>query len=201
MKFKIFNKKNIINTVVVVGILGIMAGCSAPELRKDNKTNLSSSGQNKVESSTNKADGAKEKQSQSVKNKPNKNAKAVDKNFKKNEKDETCDLTSMGKDMMYATAYQMSLDPNSFDGKTIKVKGNFYSQEDDKDGTVYKFCIVKDDQGCCSQGIEFQWADGVNPPVGENDEMTITGEFHAYKSEDGSQVYGRIENAKPEEAK
>ena len=37
------------------------------------------------------------------------------------------DLTVMGADMVYATVYQMMIDPKSYIGKSFKIRGNYYS--------------------------------------------------------------------------
>lgn len=96
------------------------------------------------------------------------------------------DLTVMNSDMVYATVYQMLVNPDDYIGKTVKMSGPFYPYTN-ADGTVYyPACIIEDATACCTQGMEFVLASAEYPD--DYPEMgttiTVTGTFETYQ-EDG----------------
>ena len=108
------------------------------------------------------------------------------------------DLTVMGADMVYATVYQMMIDPKSYIGKSFKIRGNYYSSYSNDKDVYYHFCMIKDAAACCAQGLELLWADEKmnrheNCPE-EDALVTVEGVFETY--EEGPNTYGRIKNAK-----
>ena len=108
------------------------------------------------------------------------------------------DLTVMGADMVYATVYQMMIDPKSYIGKSFKKRGNYYSSYSKDKDVYYHFCMIKDAAACCAQGLELLWADEKmnrheNCPE-EDTLVTVEGVFETY--EEGPNTYGRIKDAK-----
>ena len=108
------------------------------------------------------------------------------------------DLTVMGADMVYATVYQMMIDPKSYIGKSFKIRGNYYSSYSKDKDVYYHFCMIKDAAACCAQGLELLWADEKmnrheNCPE-EDALVTVEGVFETY--EEGPNTYGRIKDAK-----
>ena len=108
------------------------------------------------------------------------------------------DLTVMGADMVYATVYQMMIDPKSYIGKSFKIRGNYYSSYSKDKDVYYHFCMIKDAAACCAQGLELLWADekmNRHENCPEEDTL-VTGEgvFETY--EEGPNTYGRIKDAK-----
>ena len=108
------------------------------------------------------------------------------------------DLTVMGADMVYATVYQMMIDPKSYIGKSFKIRGNYYSSYSKDKDVYYHFCMIKDAAACCAQGLELLWADEKmnrheNCPE-EDALVTVEGVFETY--EEGPNTYGRIQDAK-----
>ena len=108
------------------------------------------------------------------------------------------DLTVMGADMVYATVYQMMIDPKSYIGKSFKIRGNYYSSYSNDKDVYYHFCMIKDAAACCAQGLELLWADEKmnrheNCPE-EDTLVTVEGVFETY--EEGPNTYGRIKDAK-----
>ena len=108
------------------------------------------------------------------------------------------DLTVMGADMVYATVYQMMIDPKSYIGKSFKIRGNYYSSYSKDKDVYYHFCMIKDAAACCAQGLELLWADEKmnrheNCPE-EDTLVTVEGVFETY--EEGTNTYGRIKDAK-----
>lgn len=108
------------------------------------------------------------------------------------------DLTAMGADMVYATVYQMMVDPASYIGKKFKVRGNYYSAYSEADGKYYHFCMIKDAAACCAQGLELLWQDeGMNMHENcpkEDEVITIEGIFETYKDDEGKNIYGRLKD-------
>ena len=109
------------------------------------------------------------------------------------------DLSIMGPDMVYATVYQMMVDPVTYVGKKFKVRGSYYSAYSEADGKYYHFCMIKDAAACCAQGLELLWKDEAmnmheNCPA-EDEIVTIEGVYETYKDEGGKNTYGRIKDA------
>ena len=111
------------------------------------------------------------------------------------------DLTVMDSTMVYSTVYQMMADASSYLGKTVRMKGMYYSSYDETTGVRYFFVIVKDATACCQQGLEFIWGDGshVFPDEypEEGSEVEVTGVFETYKDNPEDEFdYCRLGNAK-----
>lgn len=108
------------------------------------------------------------------------------------------DLTEMGADMIYATVYQMMVDPKPYLGKKFKVRGNYYSAYNESEGKYYHFCMIKDAAACCAQGLELLWQDeGMNMHENcpeEDEVITIEGIFETYKDDEGKNIYGRLKD-------
>lgn len=108
------------------------------------------------------------------------------------------DLSIMSSDMVYATVYQMMVDPKTYIGKSFKIRGNYYSSYSKELDTYYHFCMIKDAAACCAQGIEILWADekmnrNENCPK-EDTMVTVEGVFETY--EEGKNTYGRLKDAR-----
>lgn len=95
------------------------------------------------------------------------------------------DLTDMNADMVYATVYQMMVEPDTYIGQTVKMSGQFATVIDEQNGNRYYACIIQDALACCAQGFEFIWDDGshVYPDEYPSDgaEITVQGVFETYK--------------------
>lgn len=109
------------------------------------------------------------------------------------------DLTKMSSDMVYATVYQMMVDPEPYVGKTFRMEGRYYPAYIEATGKVYHYCLVEDALACCAQGIEFVWGDGshVYPDdyPKENGKIVIQGVFETYKEEGDDYLYCRLKEA------
>lgn len=109
------------------------------------------------------------------------------------------DLTKMNSDMIYATVYQMMIDPDSYIGKTVKMKGLYYASYNELNDKYYHFVVVADAAACCSQGIEFVWDRGqhIYPdeyPLDET-EVEVVGTFEGYQEEGEDNTYYRLRNS------
>lgn len=107
------------------------------------------------------------------------------------------DLTEMGSDMVYATVYQMMVNPDEYIGKKIRMSGQYKADFYEESQKCYHFVIISDATACCEQGIEFVWDNGehVYPDEypEENTEVIVSGTFETY-SENGT-MYCRLSNA------
>ena len=101
------------------------------------------------------------------------------------------DLTVMSKDMVYATVYQMMMAPEEFVGKKIKADGLYTAGYYDLTDKWYHYCIIKDAQACCQQGIEFTWGDGshdLSEFPEEGTEIEVIGTFRTYKDFEDDEI-------------
>ena len=94
------------------------------------------------------------------------------------------DLTLLSSTMVYSEVYNMVYDPESYEGKTVKITGIFLSYE--VDGKIYFSCIIPDATACCAQGLEFELKDNYIYPDDypeQGAEITILGTFTMYQEE------------------
>lgn len=97
--------------------------------------------------------------------------------------DNYLDLTKVSGTVVFGEISNMMYEPESYVGKTIKIKGNFAYMTDEETGATYYACIVPDATACCQNGIEFIWGDGSHafseyPESGK--EITVEGVFRTY---------------------
>lgn len=71
---------------------------------------------------------------------------------------EIIDLTFMNSNAIYSEIYNMTLNPEDYVGRTVKVKGFFAIGEDENGNTIFG-CIVPDALACCQQGLGFELAE------------------------------------------
>ena len=106
------------------------------------------------------------------------------------------DLTTLSSTAVYAEVWNMMAEPESYIGKTVKMKGIFAVYEDETTGQKYFACIIADALGCCQQGLEFilkgehKYPDDY-PTV--DSEITVTGTFETYTED--KFTYCRIKDA------
>ena len=97
------------------------------------------------------------------------------------------DLTKLSATMVYAQVFNMIVEPEKFEGKMIKMRGQFAVYPMDKNENVFAV-VISDATACCQQGLEFKWqgehaypAD--YPPKGS--EIEVTGKFTTGQTPDG----------------
>lgn len=182
--------KKIIFIMMILSMLLALTGCSESK-DSDNKIKTGNSVEDVIQ---NQIDGDNSKETES------KNVKvSEDGKYDYEASDVDIDLTQMSSDMVYATVYQMLADPDSYIGKTIRVKGIYYSNFYEVTSKYYFYIIITDALACCAQGIEFIWDDGnhVYPDEYPEDEseVVITGIFNTYTEENSDNVYCNLMNA------
>ena len=93
------------------------------------------------------------------------------------------DLTRYSATMVYAEVFNMMMEPEKYEGKKIRIQGNFDMFQYDEGGTIHQSyaCIIQDATACCAQGMEFVLAGDKHypedyPQIGA--ECTVTGRYH-----------------------
>lgn len=122
------------------------------------------------------------------------------------EKEIDVDLTQLSSTMVYAQVFDMLVSPDTYQGKTIKMRGNFTQYKAPEGSPVlnpgqrYFACVITDALACCSQGIDFELRG--NPSFPEDypklgSEITVVGTFQQIDKNGYS--YTCITNASLEE--
>ena len=106
------------------------------------------------------------------------------------------DLTQLSSTMVYSEVYNMMMTPDSYIGKTVKMKGPFTVYQNESGDDYYYTVLISDATACCSQGIEFELAGKHDFPADypeQGAEITVTGEFQIYQ--EGEYNYCHLVNA------
>lgn len=104
------------------------------------------------------------------------------------------DLSVMSGTAVYSEVYNMLNTPKNYEGKLIKVKGEYNVFTNSSDESLeYYAVIIRDALQCCQQGIEFVLKDGSKPDLQVGSEVEVTGTFNTYY--EGEQMYCHLENA------
>ena len=104
------------------------------------------------------------------------------------------DLSVMSGTAVYSEVYNMLNTPKNYEGKLIKVKGEYNVFTNSADESLeYYAVIIRDALQCCQQGIEFVLKDGSKPDLKVGTEVQVVGTFNTYY--EGEQMYCHLENA------
>ena len=90
------------------------------------------------------------------------------------------DLTSLSSTMVYGEVFNMIMNPENYDNKIVKMKGQFALFEDMENGKPFYACVIPDATACCLQGFEFVPLSEYNYPKDYpkvDSEITIVGKF------------------------
>ena len=102
------------------------------------------------------------------------------------------DLTGMSETMVYSAVFQMAENPEEYAGKTVRISGEFTSIHSEAMDRDYYSCSVRDEKGCCTEGIEFLLPpEAPCPAVG--DRITVSGVYETYEEDGG--LYGQLVDA------
>ncbi len=99
------------------------------------------------------------------------------------------DLTKMSGTAVYSEVFNMVTTPDDYEGKCVKITGQFYHGEDKNTGEIFYYCVIPDAAGCCQQGIEFVPGEKCEYPADfpeEGKDITVTGIFEQYDYEDSN---------------
>lgn len=105
------------------------------------------------------------------------------------------DLTQMSSTIVYSQITDMTMVPEEYAGKTIKMEGRFEIYGDPDKEDPYLGCIVNDATACCSVGLRFVLTDDYTSadfPLNGSD-IIITGVFETYEYQDCT--FGEVQNA------
>lgn len=94
------------------------------------------------------------------------------------------DLTALSSTMVYAEVNNMMQNPQSYVGKTVKLKGAYNASFFDQTQKYYHYVIISDATACCQQGLEFVWNGNHAYPAdypANGDEIEISGVFGSYE--------------------
>ncbi|MCR4823099.1 MAG: hypothetical protein K5873_09545 [Treponema sp.] len=86
------------------------------------------------------------------------------------------DLSEMNSNLVYAEVFNMMIEPEIYDDKVIKMRGNYVCYENGPMGGKAYAVIISDALACCQQGIEFHYDFQGNEPK-EGDIITVTGVY------------------------
>lgn len=104
------------------------------------------------------------------------------------------DLTQMSSTVVYSQITDMTMVPEEYAGKTIKMEGRFEIYGDPDKEDPYLGCIVNDATACCSVGLRFVLTDDYTSadfPLNGSD-IIITGVFETYEYQDCT--FGEVQN-------
>ena len=90
------------------------------------------------------------------------------------------DLTVLSATMVYAEVFNMIMNPENYEDKIVKMKGQFVVFEDMENGNPFYACVIPDATACCLQGFEFvplYEYDYPNNYPEIDSEITIIGKF------------------------
>lgn len=93
------------------------------------------------------------------------------------------DLAQLSTTMVYSQIYQMQFYPDDYEGKTVRIFGQFFIYTHPDTGQEYYTIMVIDATGCCIQGMEFVLQEGLEYPP-EDSYVMLTGEFQTYQEFD-----------------
>lgn len=93
------------------------------------------------------------------------------------------DLTQLSSTMVYSEVYNMMTTPENYEGKVVKMNGDFALYSDEAQQNYYYACVIADATACCQQGLEFVLAGNKKYPDDYpelNSNITVTGVFKTY---------------------
>lgn len=105
------------------------------------------------------------------------------------------DLSLLSNTMVTSELFNMITKPEDYNGKTVKISGQFSAIE--KTTKDYSFAvIIAGADACCSQGVEFVMKEDLKYPddyplLGAG--ITVVGTFETYEKD--GYIYGRIVDA------
>lgn len=85
------------------------------------------------------------------------------------------DLSKMNADFAYAFIFQIVVEPEKYEGKTIRMSGTYEAYYDNAPYGRHDYCIITDVLACCAQGLEFesQKVPGIEP----GQKITVSGKL------------------------
>lgn len=139
---------------IIMGMI-LLAGCTGER----GETGSPAVSQNRTSSSSVSVKEQKEDDGKATSDKPQKGR---------------LDLTKMSATAVYSEVCHLMMEPEDYEGWTMKMKGTCAVMRDETSGKREFACIVQDATQCCSQGIPFRLQKGISSPeMGED--ITVEG--------------------------
>ncbi|MGP1570230.1 MAG: hypothetical protein ACTTH0_04845 [Eubacteriales bacterium] len=116
-----------------------------------------------------------------------------------NKDENIIDLRDLNGNIIYAQVFSLLAEPEKYEGKTIRVRGQYYGEPDPDGKAYYHFVFISDAAACCQQGLEFV-RDGDYkvpqdyPSLEQN--IEVSGIWGKYQ--DGENTFWRLNSAKME---
>ncbi len=98
------------------------------------------------------------------------------------------DLTELSSTMVYSQVLDMMTEPETYRGKTVRMRGQAASTYYDVTDRTYHAVIIADATACCAQGIEYELGAGERYPE-DGSETTVTGVFGTYEEFERTYYY------------
>lgn len=190
---KLLKKRSITFLCICICVIG----ATHCDKKQEDQSNTARSVEQVMDEQINSEKGNDQKDAKNTENVQNEVEKSNEDDS--SDSDVDYDLTQMDSDMVYATIYQLMVDPDDYIGKTFRIKGTYYAAENPNNEEYYHCCIIKDAMACCAQGLEFVWGDGSHAypdeyPA-EDAEIEVQGTLEAYKEKNDDTTYCRLANA------
>lgn len=85
------------------------------------------------------------------------------------------DLSKMNGDFAYAFIFQIIVELEKYEGKTVRMSGTYEAYYDNAPYERHDYCIITDVLACCAQGLEFesQKVPGIEP----GQKITVSGKL------------------------
>lgn len=190
---KLLKKRSITFLCICICVIGV-THCGK---KQEDQSNTAKSVEQVMDEQINSEKGNDQKDAKNTENVQNEVEKSNEDDS--SDSDVDYDLTQMNSDMVYATIYQLMVDPDDYIGKTFRIKGTYYAAKNPNNEEYYHCCIIKDAMACCAQGLEFVWGDGSHAypdeyPA-EDAEIEVQGTLETYKEKNDDTTYCRLANA------
>ena len=103
------------------------------------------------------------------------------------------DLAAMGSTMAYAGVINIMSNADSYLGKTIRLRGSYYSLTSERTDKFYHMLMIGDATACCEMGMEFVWNGDHDYPE-EYSRVEITGVFGSYEELEQTYYYLSVDD-------
>ncbi len=95
------------------------------------------------------------------------------------------DLTRLPATLIYGEVFNMIVEPEKYEGKTIRIRGQFSVFEDERNPIKKRTfaCVIMDATACCAQGMEFTLKGSPSYPSAypqKNSVITLVGTYHQH---------------------
>lgn len=111
------------------------------------------------------------------------------------------DLSNMNFTMISSFFFQMLIEPETYENKIFKIKGNFQTFDNPEGELPYFSVIMNDSTMCCQEGIDFVWQGEHNWPQDypeTGSEISIIGKYIVTEEDGFTYNYLLVSDILPE---